>query len=63
MSVVKTLSKGNVIAAVRTNDELTKATKSSVPIIFMLCPNISLIKEQAKLVHDANKKIFIHPTM
>ncbi|MBO5452673.1 MAG: glycerol-3-phosphate responsive antiterminator [Clostridia bacterium] len=54
------MSKGNVIAAVRTNDELIKAAKSSVPIIFMLCPNISLIKEQAKTVHDANKKIFIH---
>lgn len=50
----------NIIAAVRTNDELVKATNSDVSIIFMLCPNIWDIESQAGLVHKANKKLFIH---
>ncbi len=50
----------NIIAAVRTNEELMRAIKSSVSIIFMLCPNIEDIKRQAEFVHKANKKLFIH---
>lgn len=50
----------NIIAAVRTNDELIRATNSDVSIIFMLCPNIADIELQAHLVHKADKKLFIH---
>lgn len=49
-----------IIAAVRTSQELEKAIKSNVEMIFMLVPNIEDIKSQAEIVHDAGKKLFIH---
>jgi glycerol uptake operon antiterminator len=51
---------GKIIAAARNNDELVSATKSKVDIIFMLVPNIEEIENQAKIVHKAGKKLFIH---
>lgn len=49
-----------IIAAVRSSEELNEALKSDVGMIFMLAPNIDDINAQAKLVHDAGKKFFIH---
>ncbi|MBO7208275.1 MAG: glycerol-3-phosphate responsive antiterminator [Clostridia bacterium] len=49
-----------IIAAVRSNEELNAAIKSDVGMIFMLAPNIDDISAQARLVHDAGKKFFIH---
>lgn len=49
-----------IIAAVRSSEELNEALKSDVGMIFMLAPNIDDINVQAKLVHDAGKKFFIH---
>ncbi len=54
------MEKSRVIAAVRSYDELKKATTSDVSIIFMLAPNITDIREQAQMVHNAGKKFFIH---
>ena len=49
-----------IIAAVRSNEELNTAIKSDVGMIFMLAPNIDDISAQARLVHGAGKKFFIH---
>lgn len=54
------MNNGNIIAAVRNNEELLLAVNSKVRIIFMLSPNILEIKKQADMVHDAGKKFFIH---
>ena len=54
------MNKYKIIAAARTEEELIRASKSKVDIIFMLSPNISEIKKQTEIVHYKGKKIFIH---
>ena len=54
------MSKGRVIAAVRTDKELMAAIKSNTDTIFMLAPNIQDIKRQIDAVHTSGKRIFVH---
>ena len=54
------MSNARVIAAVRNEEELVKAIKSQTETIFMLAPNIERLEIQAKAVHSAGKKFFIH---
>lgn len=49
-----------VIAAVRTHDEILKAVGSDVKIVFDLSPDILTLDENAKILHKAGKKFFIH---
>lgn len=49
-----------IIAAVRNTNELKSALNSKVEIVFMLSTNIEDLKGQIELVHDRDKKIFIH---
>ena len=50
----------NIIAAIRTEDELNEALQSDVGIIFDLAPNILRLMDNVKKVHASGKKIFIH---
>lgn len=50
----------NIIAAIRTEDELNDALSSDVGIIFDLAPNILTLSENVKKAHSSGKKIFIH---
>jgi len=52
--------RNKVIAAIRTREELIKASLSDVKIIFDLSPNILSIEENLSIAHKANKKFFIH---
>lgn len=54
------LMRNKVIAAVRTKDELIKASFSDVKIIFDLNPNIMTVEENLKAAHREGKKYFIH---
>ena len=53
-------TRNKVIAAVRTKDELIKASSSDVKIIFDLSPNIMTVEENLSKAHSAGKKYFIH---
>lgn len=54
------LMRNKVIAAVRTREELLRAARSDVKIVFDLNPGILTIEESIKTLHDAGKKFFIH---
>ena len=54
------MEKAIIIAAARSDEELTAALQSKTDTIFMLAPNIADIKRQAAAVHKAGKKLFIH---
>ena len=54
------MSNARIIAAARTEAELVSAIMSKAEIIFMLSPNIETLEKQAKAVHNAGKKFFIH---
>ena len=54
------MSNSKIIAAVRSRDELLKAVSSNVKIVFHLSPDILTLKEDVKLMHQAQKKLFIH---
>lgn len=54
------LTRNKVIAAVRTKEELIKASFSDVKIIFDLSPNIMSVADNLKVAHDEGKKYFIH---
>jgi glycerol uptake operon antiterminator len=51
---------GNVIAAVRNDEELACAVKSNVSTIFLLRTNIEIINAQLELVHSVGKQLFVH---
>lgn len=51
---------GNIIAAVRTDEEFDNAISSSVSVIFDLNPDIITISKKIKKAHEMDKKIFIH---
>lgn len=50
----------NIIAAVRSREELLAATKSGAGVIFHLAPDIIGLESDTKTVHSAGKKMFIH---
>jgi len=52
--------RNKVIAAIRTKEELIKASFSDVKIIFDLNPNILTVEENLKTAHKEGKKYFIH---
>lgn len=52
--------KTKIIAAVRSEEDLLRATLSKAEILFMLAPDIAHIKSQAELARRAGKKLFIH---
>jgi len=54
------LIRNKIIAAVRTREDLIKASLSDAKIIFDLRPNILTLEENLKIAHKANKKFFIH---
>lgn len=54
------MKSARIIAAVKSDEGLEIAIKSGVEIIFLLSPNIEKIKNQAEMVHNCGKKIFIH---
>ena len=54
------LMRNKVIAAIRTKEELIKASFSDVRIIFDLNPNIMSVEENLKTAHKEGKKYFIH---
>ena len=54
------LTRNKVIAAVRTKEEIVKASFSDVKIIFDLSPNIMTIEEKLNQAHSEGKKYFIH---
>ena len=49
-----------VIAAIRNREELMLAAKSDVSIVFDLSPDILTVAENTKILHGADKKLFIH---
>ena len=49
-----------VIAAVRSKEELLRAALSDVKIVFHLSPNILTLEEDIKILHSAEKKLFLH---
>lgn len=49
-----------IIAAVRTEEELTEAVKSPVGIIFLLQAGILTLKQRIDAAHEAQKLIFVH---
>ena len=49
-----------VIAAVRTNEELICAAASDVKIVFHLSPNILTLENDIRILHSAEKKLFLH---
>lgn len=54
------MEKSQIIAAVRSNEEFTRALKSKVNTVFMLSTNIEDIKEQVALAHKNGKRLFAH---
>lgn len=52
--------KSQIIAAVRTNEDLLVALKSDVQSVFLLSTNLEIIVEQIENAHMAGKKIFVH---
>ena len=57
------LGEKNIIAAVRTEAELTAALQSGVGCIFLLCSSILTLGDWLKKAHAAGKKVFIHLDM
>lgn len=51
---------GNVIAAVRTQEEYEKALVSDVEQIFDLSPDLLTLADRVKAAHAAGKKLFVH---
>lgn len=49
-----------IIAAIRTEDDLTFALGTAVSALAHMAPNIADAKRQIRLVHEAQKKIFLH---
>ena len=49
-----------VIAAVRTYDEVIKASQSDVKIVFDLSPDILTLEKHVNILHKTGKKLFIH---
>ena len=49
-----------IIAAVRSEEELSYAICSGAEIVFMLSSNIEDLKGQTERTHEAGKKLFIH---
>lgn len=60
MSTTQKSIGNKVIAAVRTNEELLRAAASDVRIVFHLSPNILTLEEDIKILHSAEKKLFLH---
>ncbi len=54
------MANSKVIAAVRSREELLKTISTKVKIVFHLSPDILTLKEDVTLVHQADKKLFIH---
>lgn len=54
------LPANKIIAAVRNEEELSKAAMSNVKIIFDLNPDILSLEEHIAKAHTAGKKFFIH---
>ena len=52
--------KGKVICAVRNNDDLEIALKSSAESVFMLSTNLETVACQIEKTHQAGKKLFVH---
>ncbi|MFA7636648.1 MAG: glycerol-3-phosphate responsive antiterminator [Monoglobales bacterium] len=51
---------GNIIAAVRTDEEFDNAISSDVNVVFDLNPDIITIGKKIKKAHEMDKKLFIH---
>ncbi len=49
-----------IIAAVRSGEDLAAALESNVGIIFHLAPNIETLAYETEATHKAGKKLFIH---
>lgn len=49
-----------IIAAVRSEEELFKALKTDVELIFYLSPSLFTLKDVVEKTHKENKRIFIH---
>ncbi len=49
-----------VIAAIKSDEELSSALAADIELIFDLCPSILTLKEKCDLVHSHGKKLFIH---
>jgi len=49
-----------IIAAVRSEKELSDAINSNVDMIFLLATNIAVLRGEINLVHNAGKKLFVH---
>ena len=54
------LDKGNIIAAVRTEEEFEDALNSKAEIIFDLSPDLLNIIHRVKIAHERGKRLFIH---
>ena len=50
----------NIIAAVRTDEELMKAITSGTGLIFYLAPNLMSLADFVKKAHQNNKKLLCH---
>lgn len=60
MSMAQKSISNKVIAAVRTREELMRAAFSDVRIVFHLSPDILTLEEDIKILHNAEKKFFLH---
>ena len=60
MTTVQKNISNRIIAAVRTHEELLRAAGSNVRIVFHLAPNILTLEEDIKILHNAEKKLFLH---
>ena len=54
------MTKKQIIAAVRNDEDFAVALESKVGIIFHLAPNIETVTPMTELAHKAGKKLFIH---
>jgi glycerol uptake operon antiterminator len=52
-----------IIAALRNNDDLNNAIKSSAEVVFILYGNIMTVKDICNQLKEANKLVFIHIDM
>ena len=52
--------RGKIIAAIRSEEELTEALRAPVEWVFDLAPNIFTLKKVVTNAHQAGKKLMIH---
>ena len=50
----------NIVAAIRTDEELEKVLKTEVETVFDLASDLFTLKKRIELLHKNNRKVFIH---